>query len=148
VNRFRAFHIQNDQSAHQYPTSRGQATYLTAVGLGVFTTRGKAATPDSWWRFRSGGAREHSNSSRRRGFAPAGTERDRPRAGPVPVDHPHGPAAAVAFSIIFAVTYAGGATPLADPAGACGRLFCAISIGQLAAHLPSAGGLYTYNARP
>jgi amino acid transporter len=41
------------------------------------------------------------------------------------------PAAAVAFSIIFAVTYAG----------------VAISIGQLARHLPSAGGLYTFSAR-
>src|SRR5256714_634463 len=57
------------------------------------------------------------------------------------------PAAAVAFSIIFAVTYAGGATPLAILLALVGCLFCAISIGQLARHLPSAGGLYTYNAR-
>src|SRR5438309_7319830 len=57
------------------------------------------------------------------------------------------PAAAVAFSIIFAVTYAGGATPLAVvlALGAC--LLVAVSIGQLARHLPSAGGLYTYSAR-
>jgi amino acid transporter len=57
------------------------------------------------------------------------------------------PAAAVAFSIIFAVTYAGGATPLAVLLALVGCLFVAISIGQLARHLPSAGGLYTYNAR-
>jgi amino acid transporter len=57
------------------------------------------------------------------------------------------PAAAVAFSIIFAVTYAGGATPLAVLLALVACLFVAISIGQLAKHLPSAGGLYTYNAR-
>ena len=57
------------------------------------------------------------------------------------------PAAAVAFSIIFAVTYAGGATPLAVVLALVGCLMVAISIGQLARHLPSAGGLYTYNAR-
>ena len=38
------------------------------------------------------------------------------------------PAAAVAFSIIFAVTYAGGATPLAILLALVGCLFCAISI--------------------
>jgi amino acid transporter len=57
------------------------------------------------------------------------------------------PAAAVAFSIIFAVTYAGGATPLAVLLALVACLLVAISIGQLAKHLPSAGGLYTYNAR-
>jgi amino acid transporter len=57
------------------------------------------------------------------------------------------PAAAVAFSIIFAVTYAGGATPLAIVLALVACLFVAISIGQLARHLPSAGGLYTYSAR-
>jgi amino acid transporter len=57
------------------------------------------------------------------------------------------PGAAVAFSIIFAVTYAGGATPLAVLLALVACLFVAISIGQLAKHLPSAGGLYTYNAR-
>src|SRR4030081_1080203 len=57
------------------------------------------------------------------------------------------PAAAVAFSIIFAVTYAGGATPLAVLLALIACLLVAISIGQLARHLPSAGGLYTYNAR-
>ena len=57
------------------------------------------------------------------------------------------PAAAVAFSIIFATTYAGGATPLAVLLALVACLFVAISIGQLARHLPSAGGLYTYSAR-
>jgi amino acid transporter len=57
------------------------------------------------------------------------------------------PAAAVAFSIIFAVTYAGGATPLAVILALVACLTVAISIGQLARYLPSAGGLYTYSAR-
>src|SRR3984893_16427507 len=57
------------------------------------------------------------------------------------------PAAAVAFSIIFAVTYAGGATPLAVVLALVACLLVAISISQLARHLPSAGGLYTYSAR-
>src|SRR5690348_10267933 len=57
------------------------------------------------------------------------------------------PAAAVAFSIIFATTYAGGATPLAVVLALVACLFVAISIAQLARHLPSAGGLYTYSAR-
>jgi amino acid transporter len=57
------------------------------------------------------------------------------------------PAAAVAFSIIFATTYAGGATPLAVVLALIACLFVAISIAQLARHLPSAGGLYTYSAR-
>ncbi len=56
------------------------------------------------------------------------------------------PAAAVAYSIIFATTYAGGATPLAVVIALVACLFVAVSIGQLARHLPSAGGLYTYNA--
>src|ERR1700680_2166007 len=57
------------------------------------------------------------------------------------------PAAAVAFSIIFAVTYAGGATPLAVVLALVACLFVAISIGQLARPLPSSGGVYTYSAR-
>ncbi|HET7419474.1 MAG TPA: APC family permease [Candidatus Dormibacteraeota bacterium] len=57
------------------------------------------------------------------------------------------PAAAVAFSIIFATPYAGGSTPLAVVLALVACVFVAISIGQLARHLPSAGGLYTYSAR-
>jgi amino acid transporter len=57
------------------------------------------------------------------------------------------PGAAVAFSILFAAPYAGGATPLAVLLGLAVCLLVAVTIGQLAKHLPSAGGLYTYNAR-
>jgi amino acid transporter len=57
------------------------------------------------------------------------------------------PGAAVAFSILFAAPYAGGSTPLAVLLGLAVLMLVAISIGQLAEHLPSAGGLYTYNAR-
>ncbi len=51
------------------------------------------------------------------------------------------PAASVAFSILFAASYAGGAA-----GGLVGLILCllvAITIGQMAKHLPSAGGLYT-----
>src|SRR6202171_3178063 len=57
------------------------------------------------------------------------------------------PAAAVAFSIIVGVPYAGGSIPLAVLLALVACLLVAISIGQLAKHLPSAGGPYTYNAR-
>lgn len=57
------------------------------------------------------------------------------------------PGASVAFSILFAAQYAGGATPLAVLIGLVLCLLVAVIIGQLAKHLPSAGGLYTYNAR-
>ena len=56
------------------------------------------------------------------------------------------PAASVAFSLLFAAPYAGGSTPLAIVVGLIACLLVAITIGQLARHLPSAG-LYTYNAR-
>lgn len=56
------------------------------------------------------------------------------------------PGAAVAFSILFAAPYAGGSTPLAVLLGLLVPMLVAISIGQLAKHLPSAGGLSTYNA--
>jgi amino acid transporter len=57
------------------------------------------------------------------------------------------PGAAVAFSILFAAPYAGGATPLSVLVGLALCLLVAVTIGQMAKHLPSAGGLYTYNAR-
>lgn len=57
------------------------------------------------------------------------------------------PAAAVAFSIVVGVPYAGGSIPLAVLLALIGCLFVAVSIGQLARHLPSAGGLYTFSAR-
>src|ERR1700686_957599 len=57
------------------------------------------------------------------------------------------PAAAVAFSIIVGVPYAGGSIPLAVLLALIACLFVAISIGQLARHLPPAGGLYTFSSR-
>jgi amino acid transporter len=56
------------------------------------------------------------------------------------------PGAAVAFSILVATIYAGGSTPLSVVIALVACMFVAVSIGQLAKHLPSAGGLYTYNA--
>src|SRR3979411_1389338 len=57
------------------------------------------------------------------------------------------PAAAVAFSIIVGVPYAGGSIPLAVLVALISCLLVAFSIGQLARHLPSAGGLYTFSSR-
>src|SRR2546421_5414948 len=57
------------------------------------------------------------------------------------------PAAAVAFSIIVGVPYAGGSIPLAVLLALIACLLVAVSIGQLARHLPSAGGLYTFSSR-
>jgi amino acid transporter len=57
------------------------------------------------------------------------------------------PAAAVAFSIVVGVPYAGGSIPLAVLLALVACLLVAISIGQLARHLPSAGGLYTFSSR-
>src|SRR5437763_7294407 len=91
---------------------------------------------------RGGGASEHI---RRRDQAAA--RRGRPGARPVPVDHPHGPGRGRGVLHHLCVTYAGGATPLAVLLALVACLFVAISIGQLARHLPSAGGLYTYSAR-
>src|SRR5437868_8156283 len=57
------------------------------------------------------------------------------------------PAAAVAFSINVGVPYAGGSIPLAVLLALVACLLVAVSIGQLARHLPSAGGLYTFSSR-
>jgi amino acid transporter len=57
------------------------------------------------------------------------------------------PAVAAAVSIGFATTYAGGITPLAVVFALVACLFTAYSMGQLARHLPSAGGMYTYVTR-
>jgi amino acid transporter len=54
------------------------------------------------------------------------------------------PAVAVALSIGFATGAAGGNTPLAVVLALVACLFTAFSIGELAKHLPSAGGMYTY----
>jgi amino acid transporter len=57
------------------------------------------------------------------------------------------PAAAVAFSIIVGSPFGAGALPLAVVLALIACLFVAVSIGQLARHLPSAGGFYTYVSR-
>jgi amino acid transporter len=57
------------------------------------------------------------------------------------------PAVAVALSIGFATTYALGITPLAVLLALIAVLFTAFSMGELARHLPSAGGMYTYVGR-
>ena len=57
------------------------------------------------------------------------------------------PAVATALSIGAATGFAGGLTPLAVLFAMIACLFTAYSIGQLARHLPSAGGMYTYVAR-
>jgi len=57
------------------------------------------------------------------------------------------PGAAVAFSIVAGAGFAGGALPLAVVLALIGCMFVAISIGQLAKHLPSAAGFATYAAR-
>jgi amino acid transporter len=57
------------------------------------------------------------------------------------------PAAAVAFSIVVGANFAAGALPLSVVFALIGCLLVAVSIGQLARRLPSAGGFYTYAAR-
>ncbi len=57
------------------------------------------------------------------------------------------PAVAVALSIGFATSLAGGLTPLAVVLAMIAVLFTAYAIGELARHLPSAGGMYTYVGR-
>lgn len=57
------------------------------------------------------------------------------------------PAAGIASGLVVATVYAGGSTPLAILLAIIACLLLAVSIGQVAKHLPSAGSLYTYNAR-
>jgi amino acid transporter len=57
------------------------------------------------------------------------------------------PAAAVAFSILVSVGFAGQALPLSVLLAAIACVLVASSIGQLAKQMPSAGGLYTYVSR-
>jgi amino acid transporter len=54
------------------------------------------------------------------------------------------PAVATALSIGAATSFAGGITPLAVLFAMIAVLFTAFSMSQLARHLPSAGGMYTY----
>ena len=57
------------------------------------------------------------------------------------------PAAGAAFSITVGALFAGGALSAGVVIALLGCLFTALSIGQLARHLPTAGGMYTYIAR-
>src|SRR5438067_12644788 len=57
------------------------------------------------------------------------------------------PGAAIAASIPAGVAFAGGALPLAVVFALIACLLCAVSIGQLARELPSAGSVATYAAR-
>jgi amino acid transporter len=57
------------------------------------------------------------------------------------------PAVATALSIGAATSFAGGITPLAVLLAMIAVLFTAFSMAELARHLPSAGGMYTYVGR-
>lgn len=57
------------------------------------------------------------------------------------------PAIAVAFSIPAGIAFAGGSIPLAVILAMVACIFVALSIQQLARHLPSAGSFYTYTSK-
>lgn len=57
------------------------------------------------------------------------------------------PASAVAFSLVAAIPFTGGALPLATLIALIVCLLVALNIGALARHLPSAGGYFTYVSR-
>src|SRR5437764_13375330 len=57
------------------------------------------------------------------------------------------PAAAIATALSPAIPFAGASLPLAVFLATIACAFIASSIGQLAIHIPSAGGLYTYISR-
>lgn len=57
------------------------------------------------------------------------------------------PGVGLAFSIGIAVPISGATLPLSVVVALAACTFCAAAIGQLAKHIPSAGGLYTYAAR-
>src|SRR5919198_5505760 len=57
------------------------------------------------------------------------------------------PGAAIAFSILFSVQFAGPALALSVLLALIACVLVASSIGQLAKHIPSAGGLYPYGGR-
>jgi amino acid transporter len=58
-----------------------------------------------------------------------------------------GPGVAIAFGLGPGITYAGGSFPLSIALAMVASLLLAVSIGQLAIQLPSAGGFYTYISR-
>ncbi len=57
------------------------------------------------------------------------------------------PSASAATVLVLVVAYAGFASPLVVLITFAGSLCCALSIGQFAGRLPSAGWAYTYNSR-
>lgn len=57
------------------------------------------------------------------------------------------PASAVAFSLVAAIPFTGGALPLATVIALIVCLLVALNIGAMAKHLPSAGGYFTYVSR-
>src|SRR5690242_13183309 len=57
------------------------------------------------------------------------------------------PAAAVATALSPAIPFAGGSLPLAVTLATVACALIASCIGQLAIHIPSAGGMYTYISR-
>lgn len=57
-----------------------------------------------------------------------------------------GPALSADSGLVVSTSYAGGSTPLAVILATVAMLLVAASLGQLAKHLPSAGGLYTYTS--
>jgi amino acid transporter len=57
-----------------------------------------------------------------------------------------GPALSADSGLVVSTSYAGGSTPLAVLLATIAILLVAASLGQLARHLPSAGGLYTYTS--
>jgi amino acid transporter len=57
------------------------------------------------------------------------------------------PGVGLAFAIGIAVPISGATLPLSVLVALFACTFCAVAIGQLATHIPSAGGLYTYAAR-
>src|SRR5438105_14785628 len=57
------------------------------------------------------------------------------------------PAAAIATALSPAILFAGASLPLAVLLATIACAFIASSIGQLAIHIPSAGGMYTYISR-
>src|SRR6185369_3151353 len=57
------------------------------------------------------------------------------------------PSASAATVLVLVVAFAGYASPLVVLITFAGSLCCALSIGQFAGRLPSAGWAYTYNSR-
>src|SRR3989442_763385 len=57
------------------------------------------------------------------------------------------PAAGAGFSIVIGAYFAGGALPASVVLALIACLFIAYSIGEMAQHIPSAGGLATYAAQ-